>query len=77
MPPAPVPSGPIDPHQLGLAVGRLGSAARRHGKVSFAVASALLEPGEVVEAIVQGRLLGEPGVAVLTANRVLFVNETQ
>ena len=77
MSPPPVPSGPIDPHQLGLAVGRLGSAARRHGKVSFAVASALLEPGEVVEAIVQGRLLGEVGVAVLTTNRVLLVNEAQ
>lgn len=41
------------------------------------MASALLEPGEVVEAIVQGRLLGEVGVAVLTATRVLLVNEAQ
>lgn len=74
---APPVVGPDDPHQLGLAVGRLGSAARRHGKVAFTVASALLTPGEVVEAVVQGRFQGEIGAAVLTGNRVLLVNEAQ
>ena len=72
-----VPAGPVDPHQLGLAVGRLGSAAKRHGKVAFAVASALLLDGEVVEALVQGNFEGQPGVAVLTQGRVLLVNEAQ
>jgi hypothetical protein len=72
-----VPAGPVDPHQLGLAVGRLGSAAKRHGKIAFIVASALLQDGEVVEALVQGHFEGQPGVAVLTQGRVLLVNEAQ
>jgi len=53
----------------------LGPSARKQGKTAFAVASALLDPGEMVEAVVQGRFQGQPGVAVLTANRVLLVNE--
>ena len=78
MAPAPAaPSGPSDPHQLGLAVGRLGSAAKRHGKTAFVVASALLQDGEVVEALVQGRFEGQPGAAVLTQHRVLLVNEAE
>ena len=72
-----MPAGPVDPHQLGLAVGRLGSAAKRHGKIALIVASALLQDGEVVEALVQGNFEGQPGVAVLTQGRVLLVNEAQ
>ena len=58
-----------------MATRRLGPSARKQGKTAFAVASALLDPGEMVEAVVQGRFQGQPGVAVLTANRVLLVNE--
>lgn len=76
-PPAAVPTGPVDPHQLGIAINRMGSSARKQGKTAFAVASALLEPGEVVEAIVQGRFQGQSGVAALTGHRVLLVNEAQ
>ena len=76
-PPPVAPSGPVDPHQLGLAVGRLGSAAKRQGKVAFVVASALLQDGEIVEALVQGHYEGQPGVAVLTQHRVLLVNEAE
>ena len=76
-PPPVVPAGPVDPHQLGLAVGRLGSASKRHGKTAFIVASALMQDGEVVEALVQGHFEGQPGVAVLTQGRVLLVNEAQ
>jgi hypothetical protein len=60
-----------------VATNRLGSSAKKQGKTAFAVASALLEPNEVVEAIVQGRFQGQPGVAVLTGHRVLLVNEAQ
>ena len=77
VPPPAAPTGPSDPHQLGLAVGRLGSAAKRHGKTAFVVASALLQDGEVVESLVQGRFEGQVGVAVLTQGRVLLVNEAQ
>ena len=37
----------------------------------------MLDNGEVVEAVVQGQFEGEPGVVVLTAGRVLLVNEAQ
>lgn len=39
------------------------------------VASAVLDDGEVAEAVVQGQFAGHPGVAVLTEGRVLLVNE--
>ena len=76
-PPPVAPAGPADPHQLGLAAARLGSSAKRQAKTALAVASAMLDNGEVVEAVVQGQFEGEPGVVVLTAGRVLLVNEAQ
>lgn len=72
---APVAPQANDPHGVGLQVGRLGNAARRGGKVAFVVAAALLDESERVEVVVQGRYLGSPGAIVVTATRVLVVND--
>lgn len=81
-PPPPVgapPSGPQvhDPHAVGSAVGRLGSGARRAGKVAFAVLAATLDDGDVVEVLVQGRFRGATGVAALVGRKVILVNDRQ
>ncbi len=52
----------------------LGLFSKRAGRVSFGIIGALLEPGETVEVLVQGRFGGEEGAAVATDRRVLFVN---
>jgi hypothetical protein len=74
---APVPPTPqvFDPHRVGLAAGRLGSGAKRAGKVALAVLTAVLEPDDVVEIVVQGRVHGVPGVAALAGSKVVLVNE--
>jgi hypothetical protein len=67
----------IDPHGLGLAASRLGSGARRSGKVALAVLATVLEEGEVVAVAVQGRFRGESGIAALVEGRVVLVNDRQ
>ena len=71
------PPGPvvIDPHGLGMAAARLGSGARRAGKVALAVLATSLAEGEVVAVVIQGRFRGEPAVAALTGDRVVIANE--
>jgi len=72
----PPPGPPVyDPNGVGHTVGRLGSGAKRAGKVSFAVLGALLEAEDVVEILVQGKLRGVPGVAALVGSKLVFVNE--
>lgn len=73
------PGGPviIDPHGLGLAVSRLGSGARRAGKVALAVLANVLGEGDIVAVVVQGRVRGEAGVAALVEGRVVIVNDRQ
>jgi hypothetical protein len=65
------PDGPVvvDPHGLGLLVSRLSSGARRAGKVACAVLATVLEDGDVVGVLVQGRFRGDPGVAALVEGR--------
>lgn len=67
----------IDPHGLGLSVSRLGSGARRAGKVALAVLSTVLEDGDVVAVVVQGRFRGEAAVAALVEGKVVIVNDRQ
>jgi hypothetical protein len=67
----------VDPHALAVSVNRLGGGARRAGKVALAVLSALLEEGEVVAVVVQGRFRGVPAVAALVEGKVMLVNERQ
>ena len=64
-----------DPHSIGHTVARLGSSARRGGKVAFAVLGASLDPDDVVEIVIQGKLRGVPGVGALVGSKVIFVNE--
>jgi hypothetical protein len=71
-----VPS-PGDPHALGAAAQRLSGGARRSGKVAMAVLAASLDPGEVVQAVVQGRYRDVTGVAALTEGRVVLVNDRE
>jgi hypothetical protein len=74
-----VPGGPVvvDPHGLGLSVTRLSGGARRAGKVAMAVLATVLEDGDVVAVVVQGRFRGEAGVAALVEGRVVLVNDRQ
>jgi hypothetical protein len=67
----------IDPHGLGLSVSRLGGGGRRAGKVALAVLANVLEPGDVVAVVVQGRFRGESGVAALVEGKVVLVNDRQ
>ena len=71
------PPGVVDPHAVGQAVNRLGSGAKRSGKIAFAVLGAVLEPDDVVEIVVQGRLHGVPGAAALVGTKLVLVNERQ
>jgi hypothetical protein len=77
MPAPAAPAGPTDPHRLGYAVSQLGMFSKRAGRICFGIVGALLEDGEVVEVLVQGRMGGEDAVAVATDRRVLFVNDRE
>lgn len=75
-PPEPdVPATIVDPHGMVPAIGRLSSGSLRAGRVALGILSALLEHGEVVDAIVQGNYQHQVAVAALTDRRVLLVNE--
>ena len=76
-PPVAASTGPSDPHRLGQAVGLLGLFSKRAGRVCFGIVGALLDDGELVDVLVQGRLGGEDAVAVVTDRRVLFVNDRE
>jgi hypothetical protein len=77
--PAPVaaPAGPADPNGLGIAAQRLGGSPRKHARIALAVAGAVLEPSEVVEAVVAGRLDDHPAVLVLTDRALVLADERQ
>ncbi len=79
MPPAGVVPGPlvVDPHGLGMAAARLGGGARRAGKVALAVLASVLDEGDVVAVVVQGRFRGVPGVVALVEGRVVLANDRQ
>jgi hypothetical protein len=58
-----------------MQVNRLGSAAKRAGKVSFAVLTAMLDPDDMAEIVIQGRIHGVPGAAALVGSKIVLVNE--
>lgn len=74
-PPSPV--GVPDPNQLGAAIARSGNSTRKATKVAVAIAGALLAEGEVVEAVVGGKLEGNAAVVVLTDRGLLLVDDRQ
>jgi hypothetical protein len=69
------PIGVVDPAELGPAVARLSANAQRAGRVAAAVLSALLHDGEHVESLVQGRYQSNAGLAVLTDERIMLLND--
>ena len=78
LPSAPsAPLGPSDPNGLSEAVGRLGNSSRKQARVALAVAGAVLEPDEVVEAVVAGKLSDVPAVLVLTDRALVLADERQ
>ena len=78
-PPAAAPTIPtsVDPHAFGPAAARLANSARKSARVALAIASSLLDEGELVECVVTGHVLEHDGVAVLTNRRVLVVNDRE
>jgi hypothetical protein len=77
VPPAPAFAGPVDPNGVGALVARLGNSPRKAGKASILVASALLGEDERATNLVQGQVEGRAATAVLTAKRLLIVNDRE
>ena len=67
--------GVLDPAGFEAAMSRLSSGARRSALAPLNIAAAVLEPGEVAEAVVQGEYQHRPAVVVLTDRRVLVAND--
>lgn len=67
--------GVRDPAGFEAAMSRLSSGARRSALAPLNIAAAVLEPGEVAEAVVQGEYQHRPAVVVLTDRRVLVAND--
>lgn len=64
-----------DRHGLHRAVSRLADDAAERARVPIAACGALLRAGEVVLAVVTGRMLGRSAAVVLTDERVLVAND--
>lgn len=76
VPPEPtVPQGVVDPHSMAPFVAQLSATALRAGRTALGILSALLQEGEVVQALVQGQYQSQPAVGALTSSRLLLVNE--
>jgi hypothetical protein len=58
-------------------VGQLGLFARRSVKSAALVVASMLDEGEQVEVLVAGRFRGDDGIAVVTARRVVVVNDRE
>jgi hypothetical protein len=67
--------GVHDLHGIEAAMSRLSAGAHRSALAPLAVVAALLEPGEVAEAVVQGEYQHRPAVVVLTDRRVVVAND--
>jgi hypothetical protein len=65
---------PGDSHAVGAAAQRLSGGARRSGKAPLLMVAALLDEGEAVRAVIQGRFREVDGIAALTDTRILLVN---
>lgn len=72
-PPAPV--GPPDPNGLGVAASRIERGPLKKARSAFAVAGAILEDGEQVEAVVSGQFEGNPAVLMLTDRNLIVVDD--
>jgi hypothetical protein len=81
--PPPPPAAPTptaeDPHALGSAIGRLSGGGLLGGPKKAAKAPAtalgvLLQPGELVECLVQGSFSGDDAVVALTTQRLIVIS---
>lgn len=59
---------------LGSASNWLSGGARRAAKAVFPVLAAVLDEGDVVELLMQGRVRGEPGLAALVGTKIVLAN---
>ena len=69
------PAGPPDPNGLGASAGRLGNRPRKDARSAFAVAGAVLEDGELVEAVSAGKFEGNAALLVLTDRALILVDD--
>jgi hypothetical protein len=69
------PVGPADPNGLGVAASRLDKGPLKKARAAFAVAGAILEDGEQVEAVVAGQFEGNPALLVLTDRNLVVVDD--
>jgi hypothetical protein len=82
-PPPPAPpvaapvAGPGDSHAVGTAFARLSNGSKKSSKVAAGIVSVLLEPGELVECLVAGKVQDLDGLVVLTNRRLVVVNDRQ
>jgi len=73
----PDPGAGSDPHKMMKAVGELAPASVAAGRASLFVLSVVMRPSEELACVVQGRINNQNGVAALTDQRVLLVNERE
>jgi hypothetical protein len=73
-PVAPQPA-PYDPHAIGAAAARLSGSTKKSSRVVLGILSVLLEPGELVECLVGGKVHDLDGLLVLTDRRLLVLND--
>lgn len=59
---------------LGTASNWLTAGAKRAAKAVLPVLAAILEEGDVVELLMQGRVRGEPGLAALVGTKIVLAN---
>ncbi len=69
------PIGPADPNGLGAAAGRSGKGPLKQARTALAVAGAVLQDDEVVEALVVGRFEGNGAVLALTDRSLVLVDD--
>jgi len=71
----PAPEGVVDPHGIVPVITRMSAGSLRTGHVALGILSIVLQPDEVVDAVVQGTYQQHVGVAALTNKRLVLVNE--
>jgi len=76
-PQQPLAATATDPHGIAPCFARLANNARKSVRQAALIAASHLEAGEVVEAIVGGRVSGHPAVVVITDRCVLVADERE
>jgi hypothetical protein len=78
LPPEPEhPREIVDPNGVGAVIPLMSAGSMRTGRIALGILTALLEPTEQVECLVQGVYQSYIAVGALTDKRVLLVNEQE